>query len=136
MNKFKAFTGIDISKKSFDAALLFSETGVLHHHCFSQTREGFKSFEQWLKSHEVTLSETLICMEHTGLYTNGIIDFLVDRKANLWVEMAIKIKRSMAFKEEQVIKPLPLRSLNIACALLIVHGSGSQWTQSFQNLRT
>ena len=34
-------------------------------------------------------------MEHTGLYTNGIIAYLVDLKASLWVEMAIKIKRSM-----------------------------------------
>ncbi|MDQ2721675.1 MAG: IS110 family transposase [Bacteroidota bacterium] len=98
MNKFKAFTGIDISKKTFDAALLFSQTGLVHHHCFSQTTEGFLSFANWLASHQVPLQDTLICMEHTGLYTNGIIDFLAGLKANLWVEMAIKIKRSMGLQ--------------------------------------
>jgi transposase len=98
MNKFKAFTGIDISKKTFDAALHFSEKCVVQHKCFSQTTEGFMSFVKWLQSHQVTMKDTLICMEHTGLYTNGIIEFLVDMKANLWVEMAIKIKRSMGLQ--------------------------------------
>lgn len=98
MNKFKAFTGIDISKKTFDAALRFPENGVLQHCCFSQTKEGFSAFLKWLNDQQIKLEETLICMEHTGLYTNGIIDFLVGCKANLWVEMAIKIKRSMGLQ--------------------------------------
>lgn len=98
MIKFKTFTGIDISKKTFDAALLFSETGIVQHHCFAQTKEGFMSFAKWLKSHRVSMQDTLICMEHTGLYTNGIIEFLVGVKATLWVEMAIKIKRSMGLQ--------------------------------------
>lgn len=98
MVKFKAFTGIDISKKTFDAALILSETGTVNHQCFPQNKEGFTAFIKWLQSHEVTLSDTLICMEHTGLYTNGIIRFLVGLKAHLWVEMAIKIKRSMGLQ--------------------------------------
>jgi transposase len=95
MSKFKSFIGIDISKSTFDAALLFPEASEVCHQCFKQTSEGFNSFTNWLQSHEVSLEDTLICMEHTGLYTNGIIEFLVNLKANLWVEMAIKIKRSM-----------------------------------------
>ena len=95
MIKFKSFTGIDISKKTFDAALLFPETSEVIHQCFKQTVEGFISFTKWLQLHDAPLENNLICMEHTGLYTNGIIEFLIDLKANLWVEMAIKIKRSM-----------------------------------------
>lgn len=98
MIKFKAFSGIDISKKTFDAALIFLETGVMYHRCFEQTKEGFRAFIKWLESHQVSLEDTLICMEHTGLYTNGIIAYLADLKANLWVEMAIKIKRSMGLQ--------------------------------------
>jgi transposase len=37
-------------------------------------------------------------MEHTGLYTDGIIRFLMNAQASLWVEMAIKIKRSMGLQ--------------------------------------
>ena len=79
MIKFKTFTGIDISKKTFDAALIFPQTGAIHHQCFDQTKQGFKAFIKWLQSHQVILQDTLICMEHTGLYTNGIINFLVDQ---------------------------------------------------------
>lgn len=98
MIKFKAFTGIDISKKTFDAALVFPGTVGAHHQCFPQTEEGFAAFIKWLESYGIILQDTLICMEHTGLYTNGIIRFLVGLKAHLWVEMAIKIKRSMGLQ--------------------------------------
>ncbi len=98
MTKFKAFTGIDISKKTFDAALILPGTGVVHHQCFNQTQEGFMAFIKWLESHQITLQATLVCMEHTGLYTNRIIRFLISLNANLWVEMAIKIKRSMGLQ--------------------------------------
>lgn len=98
MIKFKAFTGIDISKKTFDVAIILAETGRVYHQCFSQTQEGFMAFIKWLQSYGISLEDTLICMEHTGLYTNGIIRFLVGLKAHLWVEMAIKIKRSMGLQ--------------------------------------
>lgn len=98
MIKFKAFIGIDISKLTFDAALTFGQSGTVHHQCFPQSKVGFKDFIKWIESHRASLDDTLICMEHTGLYTNGIINFLVDLKASLWVEMAIKIKRSMGLQ--------------------------------------
>ena len=98
MLKFKVFTGIDISKKTFDAALILPGSDTIIHRCFSQTKEGFAAFIKWLSDHQVALEDALICMEHTGLYTNGIIQFLAEAKANLWVEMAIKIKRSMGLQ--------------------------------------
>ena len=98
MIEFKTFVGIDISKKTFDAALVTKNSAGVHHQCFSQSKEGFTAFLKWLKQQRVTVGDTLICMEHTGLYTNGIIHFLVEAKAHLWVEMAIKIKRSMGLQ--------------------------------------
>jgi transposase len=98
MFKFKSFTGIDISKKVFDVALIFPETGAITHQRFNQNKDGFSAFINWLRSHKIKIDDTLICMEHTGLYTNGIIEFLTALKANLWVEMAIKIKRSMGLQ--------------------------------------
>ncbi|MEJ7914183.1 MAG: transposase, partial [Chitinophagaceae bacterium] len=37
-------------------------------------------------------------MEHTGLYTYGLIDFLAAAGLNLWVEMPLRIKRSMGLQ--------------------------------------
>lgn len=98
MIEFKTFVGIDISKQTFDAALDAKNAAGIHHHCFSQNKEGFTAFLKWLKQQQVAVAETLICMEHAGLYTNGIIHFLVEANAHLWVEMAIKIKRSMGLQ--------------------------------------
>lgn len=98
MIEFKTFVGIDISKQTFDAALVTKNAAGIHHRCFPQNKEGFTAFLKWLKGQQVALAHTLICMEHTGLYTNGIIHFLVEANAHLWVEMAIKIKRSMGLQ--------------------------------------
>jgi hypothetical protein len=75
MFEFKAFVGIDISKKTFDAAFVSKNAVGINHQCFSQSKEGFTAFLKWLNRQQVALCDTLICMEHTGLYTNGIIHF-------------------------------------------------------------
>lgn len=98
MISFKRFVGIDISKKTFDAAIVISGSTKQVHQCFSQTPKGFAAFTSWLQLMQAEPDEVLICMEHTGLYTNGLIQFLVKARAHLWVEMAIKIKRSMGLQ--------------------------------------
>lgn len=100
MNEFKTFIGIDISKKTFDAALIsLSVPNVYMHQCFLQSKEGYTSFLQWLQLHQVAFDdETLICMEHTGIYINGVVEFLVANNANIWVEMPLKIKKSMGLQ--------------------------------------
>jgi len=95
---FKQFIGIDISKKTFDAALVCGGASGCAHKCFAQNKTGFTGFVQWLHSNNADISQALICMEHTGLYTHGLINFLAALKANVWVEMAVKIKRSMGLR--------------------------------------
>jgi transposase len=98
MISFKQFVGIDISKKTFDAAITMKGKSQVIHQCFSQSKKGNDDFIKWLRSHNATVTDTLICMEHTGLYTEGLIKFLVSKKANIWVQMAVKIKRSMGLQ--------------------------------------
>jgi transposase len=99
MNKFNHFVGIDISKKTFDAALIMGDdTTHIKHRVFKQNAVGFSEFSQWLDYYSIAKEEVLICMEHTGLYTYGLIDFLVGAGLNLWVEMPLRIKRSMGLQ--------------------------------------
>ncbi len=99
MNKFNHFVGIDISKKTFDAALIVgSDTNNIKHQSFKQNAEGFTEFLDWLAYYQITNDDVLICMEHTGLYTYGLIDFLVSAALNLWVEMPLRIKRSLGLQ--------------------------------------
>lgn len=99
MNKFNHFVGIDISKKTFDAALIIgSNTANMKHQVFNQNADGFAEFFDWLAYYKIADDEVLICMEHTGLYSYGLIDFLIAANLNLWVEMPLRIKRSMGLQ--------------------------------------
>ena len=99
MTKFNHFVGIDISKKTFDAALIPAGNAAgMKHQAFAQNAKGFTEFLDWLSYYKIASEEVLICMEHTGLYTYGLIDFLMAAGLNLWVEMPLRIKRSMGLQ--------------------------------------
>lgn len=97
---FKNFVGIDISKKWFDAVLiLLSDPGVVLHKQFIQNREGYEKMIEWLDQQGVLVdSQTLFCMEYTGLYNTGLVNYLVQYKAMIWVEMALRIKKAGGFE--------------------------------------
>jgi hypothetical protein len=113
MNEFKTFVGIDISKKTFDAAVVKLNTpGEIIHQCFSQNPDGYKSFVRWLADQQIIIDEQLlICMEHTGMYINSMVDFLVSIYANIWVEMPLRIKKSLGLQRGSDDK---LAAINIA----------------------
>jgi transposase len=96
----KNFVGIDISKTYFDLVILkgaFPDKTV--HQQFPQTSTGFAKMCQWLRQQGVDLDDqTLFCMEDTGIYHYGLVNFLVTNKAQLWVEMALRIKRADGFE--------------------------------------
>lgn len=100
MSKLKIFVGIDISKLWFDAALIkAANPSQIIHQRFVQKKEGFKNLQEWLLMHEVNLGdETLFCMENTGLYNTGLVNYLVKSKAQLWVEMPLRIKKAGGFE--------------------------------------
>jgi transposase len=96
----KNFVGIDISKTYFDAAIIKADhpSGSMHNQ-FSQCQDGFKKMLTWLQQQDVLLNtETLFCMEYTGIYNRGLVNFLIEQKAQLWVEMPLRIKKSAGFE--------------------------------------
>jgi transposase len=100
MSKLKNFVGIDISKLWFDAALIKADNpSQIIHQQFVQTKEGYKKMQEWLLLHEVRTDDaTLFCMENTGLYNTGLVSCLVKLKAQLWVEMPLRIKKAGGFE--------------------------------------
>jgi transposase len=96
---FKNFVGIDISKPFFDAAVLKeSQPEQVVHRQFKQSPDGFTEMNLWLKQQGVLMDqETLFCMEYTGIYNTALVNYLYGKKASLWVEMALKIKKSDDF---------------------------------------
>jgi len=113
MSEFKVFVGIDISKKTFDAAVLrLNNPGQSNHQCFNQTAQGYTSFLRWLTDQQIIIDEeVLICMEHTGIYINSMVDFLVSVKASIWIEMPLRIKRTLGLQRGSDDK---IAAINIA----------------------
>ncbi len=96
----KNFVGIDISKLFFDVALIkATQSDHIVHRQFKQSPKGFADMNEWLKQQDVLLNEeTLLCMEYTGIYNTALVDYLCSKTALLWVEMAVKIKKSEGFE--------------------------------------
>lgn len=63
--KFQHILGTDLSKKTID---VFCHS-TSKHCCIENNNSGFKSLLKWLKEQNLSLSETAVVMEHTGLYT-------------------------------------------------------------------
>jgi transposase len=96
MSKFKHFLGIDVSKEYFDAVVILDgnkEKSI--HSQFVNDYKGIKSLCKWLKEQGSTFENTLVCLEHTGMYGKLIIKYLMIYKFSLWVEMSFKIIRSI-----------------------------------------
>lgn len=88
------FLGVDIAKKSFQAALTID--GVNFYTVeVENTPTAIKSFFTGLKR-EVGFSFTQlrVCMEHTGIYGYPLLDYLVKTSIDVCVEPALQIKQS------------------------------------------
>ena len=96
MSKFSNFLGIDVSKEYFDAVIILDsvKTNTVHNQ-FTNNNDGLKELIKWLKSNHSTNQNTLVCLEHTGMYGKVIIQYLLSKEFNLWVEMSLKIIRSI-----------------------------------------
>lgn len=96
---FKNFIGIDISKGTFDYALI--KDGDLSNIISGETsnnHSGLVKFEEFLHKQKLNMDETLICMEHTGIYCRLLSQYLTENKYNVWLEMPVQIIRSQGMQ--------------------------------------
>ena len=70
----KDILGIDVSKKSFNVALL--RQSKYRHKKFSNDLEGFKKLSRWLEDQVV--EDLHACMESTGVYGEALAEYLYD----------------------------------------------------------
>jgi transposase len=90
-----SYIGIDVSKLTLDASII-TMNGDHHYQQFENNSSGFKDFKLWLENKDFfSIKKSLFCMEHTGLYTRVLVSYLLHLKANVWMESALHMKRSM-----------------------------------------
>lgn len=94
--QFKNFIGIDVSKGTFDIALIKnSDPSSILSDEFSNNHSGLVELEKFIKQQGLNMAETLICMEQTGVYCRLLSHYLTERKYHVWLEMPVQIIRSM-----------------------------------------
>jgi transposase len=113
---FKNFIGIDISKGTFDLALIKDNNLlVVASDDFPNTSNGIVQLEGFLKNQGLDMQETLFCMEHTGIYCRLLSHYLTECKYYVWLEMPVKIIRSLGLQRGKNDKIDAKRIAEYAC---------------------
>ena len=94
MKNYLFYIGIDISKLKLDINLLNSKNHNSEHFVIDNQPKAIKSFIKLLIKRKIDIADVLFCCENTGVYTNHLINTLLQLEYDLWVVPAIEIKRS------------------------------------------
>jgi transposase len=89
--EFKNIIGIDMGKENFELTLLEEGKKMTQH----QVENNLKAIATMFRKIKIDFSQTLICLEHTGIYNNHLLDYLHRHSAQVWLENPIHIKRSL-----------------------------------------
>jgi transposase len=93
---FTNFIGIDISKNTFDLAVIKEDSpDKVVTAKFSNSHKGIVALEQFIRKQELVKQQILFCIEHTGLYCRVLSNYLVENQYAVWLEMPVQILRSL-----------------------------------------
>lgn len=98
MKKKELFIGIDVSKSTFDVAIIpKGSLQTVHHKQFPNTKTGFKQMTKWIISifPEYEYYSWVFCMEQTGVYSYHLCCFFEENNLDYCHESALKINRSL-----------------------------------------
>jgi len=94
MTQFTFFVGIDIASASFMACIGVAPWKLMVKPTkFDNCEDGFVSFLGWLKEHGLAPEKTVVCMEATGVYSEGLAYFLYASGYAVAVEPPLNIQR-------------------------------------------
>jgi transposase len=98
------FLGIDVSKKKLDTALTI-DGKVFHQVQIENQAQAIINFFKDLKKQLSSWNRLVVCIEHTGIYSQLLLNTLVKNQIKVCVESALQIKRSQGLtrgKNDQV----------------------------------
>ena len=77
LSKYQHFVGCDVSKTTLDFAIY--ERGkdyrMFPHIQVANSAEGFQAMRKWLRTFKINIKDTVIAMEHTGVYSNALAEW-------------------------------------------------------------
>jgi transposase len=94
MPQFTSFVGVDMASSSFMGCVGSMPWKLMVEPVkFENDEEGFVSFLGWLQAHNLTPERTVVCMEATGVYSEGLAYFLYASGYGVAVEPPLNIQR-------------------------------------------
>jgi transposase len=94
MTPFRYFVGVDIASVTFTACVGTTPWAIIvKPETFDNHEDGFTSFLGWLQEHNLPPDQTVVCMEATGVYGEGLAYFLYASGYTVAVEPPLNIQR-------------------------------------------
>jgi len=103
--EFKFFVGIDVSKEKLDVVILSESQRVFNGTLNNTQTDIGKLLRQLYTSIKLECSNTLFCLEHTGMYSKPLLKVLHQKRCTIWMESSLRIKKSLGIqrgKNDQV----------------------------------
>lgn len=92
------FLGIDIGKETFHAAIT-TDGVTFHDQEVENTHSAIKAyFKELTTKFRFNTAQVIVCMEHTGIYSYPLLDFLTRQNISVCVEPALRIKQSQGMQ--------------------------------------
>ena len=96
LSNFQHFIGCDVSKDTLDFAFHARGTDYrqFEHLRVDNSESGFKKFCKWLGSNKIKLSECVVGMEHTGIYSEGLSQWCHAKKIAFVMLHPLEVKNA------------------------------------------
>lgn len=95
MNRPKYYVGIDISSEDFMVAVGEEPWRVIEKgEEFSNKQEGYEKMKAWMERKGIGVENAVLCMEATGVYSEGLAYYLHAKNYQVAVEAPLKVKRA------------------------------------------
>jgi transposase len=102
MTQFNKFVGVDIASATFTACVGVSPWKlVVKPETFENDENGFTIFLSWMKDQDCSLIDTVVCMEATGVYGEGLAYFLCANGYTVAIEPPLNIQRKFPINKSK-----------------------------------
>jgi transposase len=89
------FIGLDIAKDTFVASIYHRpKESVLTKENISNDKHGYDELILWLNEHRINKTNCQVCLEATGVYSQGVSYYLLAQGYKVSVECPLKVKRA------------------------------------------
>ena len=92
------FLGIDISKKTIQSALTLDGINMFEMEVENTTKAIQSYLGELKKKFRFSKEQLIVCLEHTGIYSYPLLDYLTRTGIKVCVESALQIKQSQGMK--------------------------------------